>query len=220
MFGGQAAGDLVAPCRWSQCLRIRLSFNANASRRSSPRGGRGGSARSPSTTMPACWSGRQRRSAGWRGRSPPRTSFGLAASWRWRAGPRRPGASMCRFSRDSIDSFKPQGGRDRNGVWRQAGVPGRRVQRVSSCGRRLAGAAAAATPERVGEFFDFMKLRIATAPKYSPAARDYALFRTLYHGGLRSDEAALLEIPDVHFNRGPFGKLQVRFGEGAHTSGP
>jgi len=99
-------------------------------------------------------------------------------------------------------------------------VPGRRVQRVSSCGRRLAGAAAAATPERVGEFFDFMKLRIATAPKYSPAARDYALFRTLYHGGLRSDEAALLEIPDVHFNRGPFGKLQVRFGEGAHTSGP
>jgi integrase/recombinase XerD len=55
-----------------------------------------------------------------------------------------------------------------------------------------------------------MKLRIATARTYSPAARDYALFRTLYHGGLRSDEAALLDIPDVHFNRGPFGKLHVR----------
>jgi integrase/recombinase XerD len=76
------------------------------------------------------------------------------------------------------------------------------------------------TPERVVEFFEFMKARIATARKYAPAARDYALFRTLYHGGLRSEEAALLEVPDVHFGRGPFGKLHVRFGKGAHTSGP
>ncbi|MFE7314310.1 hypothetical protein ACFU7T_14715 [Streptomyces sp. NPDC057555] len=35
------------------------------------------------------------------------------------------------------------------------------------------------TPEQVAEFFDFMKQRIATARKYGPAARDYALFRTL-----------------------------------------
>lgn len=76
------------------------------------------------------------------------------------------------------------------------------------------------TPERIGEFFDFLKGRIATARKYAPAARDYAMFRTLYHAGLRSEEAALLEIPDVHFNRGPFGKLHVRFGKGARTSGP
>jgi len=76
------------------------------------------------------------------------------------------------------------------------------------------------TPERFAEFFEFMKARIATARKYAPAARDYALFRTLYHGGLRSEEAALLEVPDVHFGRGPFGKLHVRFGKGAHTSGP
>jgi integrase/recombinase XerD len=76
------------------------------------------------------------------------------------------------------------------------------------------------TPERVGEFFEFLKTRIVSARKYAPAARDYALFRTLYHAGLRSEEAALLEIPDVHFNRGPFGKLHVRFGKGARTSGP
>ncbi len=76
------------------------------------------------------------------------------------------------------------------------------------------------TPERVVEFFEFMKARIATARKYAPGARDYVLFRTLYHGGLRSEEAALLEVPDVHFGRGPFGKLHVRFGRGAHTSGP
>jgi integrase len=57
------------------------------------------------------------------------------------------------------------------------------------------------TPERVSEFFDFLKVRIATARKYGPAARDYALFRTLYHAGLRADEAAQLERPDVHFGR-------------------
>jgi len=76
------------------------------------------------------------------------------------------------------------------------------------------------TPERVSEFFEFLKTRIATARKYAPAARDYALFRTLYHAGLRSEEAALLERCDVHFDRGPFGKLHVRFGKGARTSGP
>ncbi|MDQ0305595.1 site-specific recombinase XerD [Kitasatospora herbaricolor] len=76
------------------------------------------------------------------------------------------------------------------------------------------------TPERVEEFFEFLKQRIATARKYAPAARDYALFRTLYHAGLRSEEASLLEKPDAHFSRGPFGKLHVRFGKGAHTSGP
>jgi integrase/recombinase XerD len=76
------------------------------------------------------------------------------------------------------------------------------------------------TPERVAEFFEFLKGRIATARKYAPAARDYALFRTLYHAGLRSDEASMLDVPDVHFGRGPFGKLHVRFGKAARTSGP
>ena len=77
------------------------------------------------------------------------------------------------------------------------------------------------TPERVAEFFEFLKARIATARKYAPAARDYALFRTLYHAGLRAEEAcAAGASPDVHFGRGPFGKLHVRFGKGSHTSGP
>ena len=30
----------------------------------------------------------------------------------------------------------------------------------------------------------------------------------------------MLERPDVHFTRGPFGKLHVRYGKAAHTSGP
>jgi site-specific recombinase XerD len=75
-------------------------------------------------------------------------------------------------------------------------------------------------PERLEEFFAFARAQIAVARKYRTAARDYVLFRTLYHAGLRSDEAARLEVSDVHLDRGPFGKLHVRFGKGARTSGP
>lgn len=82
------------------------------------------------------------------------------------------------------------------------------------------GVAPPPTPERVGAFFDFLRARVGTARKYAPAARDYAMFRTLYHAGLRADEAARLDRSDVHFTRGPFGKLHVRFGKAARTSGP
>lgn len=76
------------------------------------------------------------------------------------------------------------------------------------------------SPERCEEFFAFCKERVATARKYSVAGRDYALFRTLYLAGLRADEAASLDRADLHFDRGPFGKIHVRFGKGAKTSGP
>ena len=75
-------------------------------------------------------------------------------------------------------------------------------------------------PERVAAFFEYLKGRIATSRKYAPAARDYALFRILYHAGLRSEEVVMLDRCDVHFGRGPFGKLHVRFGKGAKGSGP
>jgi integrase/recombinase XerD len=76
------------------------------------------------------------------------------------------------------------------------------------------------TPERCEEFFGFCRERVASARKYSVAGRDYALFRTLYLAGLRADEAASLDRADLHFARGPFGKIHVRFGKAARTSGP
>jgi integrase/recombinase XerD len=76
------------------------------------------------------------------------------------------------------------------------------------------------TPKRMEGFFAFLRDRIATSRKFGPAGRDYALFRTLYHAGLRADEAASLELADLHFDRGPFGKIHVRFGKGARGSGP
>ena len=75
-------------------------------------------------------------------------------------------------------------------------------------------------PERLEDFFGFLRERIAGARKYAAAGRDYALFRSLYLAGLRADEAAMMDRSDVHFSRGPFGKLHVRFGKGAKTSGP
>ncbi len=76
------------------------------------------------------------------------------------------------------------------------------------------------TPERMEEFFAFLRGRMDGARKWTTAARDYALFRILYHAGLRSAEAAALEIRDLHFDRGPFGKIHVRLGKAAKGSGP
>lgn len=69
------------------------------------------------------------------------------------------------------------------------------------CRRRLpSGSRGSSTSSRPG----------SPPPPSTPAARDYALFRTLYHAGLRSEEASPLDRPDVHFGRGPFGKPHVR----------
>lgn len=89
--------------------------------------------------------------------------------------------------------------------------------------RHVTNDAAAATPpptaQRLEEFFDFLRQRVGTARKYAAAARDYALFRALYLAGLRADEAASLDRTDLHFGRGPFGKIHVRFGKGARRRG-
>ncbi len=73
---------------------------------------------------------------------------------------------------------------------------------------------------RLDRFFTFLRERVATARKYRVAGRDYALYRTIYHAGLRAEETASLSASDVHFERGPFGKLHVRNGKGARGSGP
>jgi integrase/recombinase XerD len=91
-------------------------------------------------------------------------------------------------------------------------------------GRHVVDAAALTrtppTPARMKAFFAFLRGRLEATRKWAPLARDYAMFRTLYHAGLRSGEAVALEIRDVHFDRGPFGKLHVRAGKATKGSGP
>jgi len=76
------------------------------------------------------------------------------------------------------------------------------------------------TAARVEGFFAFLRQRVATARVFAAAGRDYALYRTLYHAGLRAEEAVALDVADLHFDRGPFGKIHVRFGKAARGSGP
>jgi len=76
------------------------------------------------------------------------------------------------------------------------------------------------TPQRLDEFFAFLRDRVGAARVFAAAGRDYALFRTLYHGGLRSEESVMLDVADLHFSRGPFGKVHVRFGKATKGSGP
>jgi integrase/recombinase XerD len=72
------------------------------------------------------------------------------------------------------------------------------------------------TVERVDAFFEFLRERLESARKRAPAARDYALFRTLYHAGLRAQEGAALEIRDVHSTAGHSGSCTSGWGR-AHA---
>ena len=76
------------------------------------------------------------------------------------------------------------------------------------------------SPERVSEFFEFLRPGSPRPASTRPRPGITRCSARLYHAGLRSDEAALLDRPDVHFGLGPFGKLHVRFGKAARTSGP
>ncbi|MFF8513368.1 tyrosine-type recombinase/integrase [Streptomyces sp. NPDC015492] len=74
--------------------------------------------------------------------------------------------------------------------------------------------------ERLDVFFAFARSRVAVAADYRAAARDYAMLRTPYLSGVRVGELVRLDQTDVHPGRGRSGKLHVRFGKAANTSGP
>ncbi|WP_411107671.1 tyrosine-type recombinase/integrase [Streptomyces sp. cmx-4-9] len=74
--------------------------------------------------------------------------------------------------------------------------------------------------ERLQAFFSFVRSQVAVASDYRVMARDYALLRTPYHSAVRVSELVRLDQADVHPNLGPSGKLHVRFGKAANTSGP
>ncbi|MDQ4144819.1 MAG: hypothetical protein M3198_13990 [Actinomycetota bacterium] len=76
------------------------------------------------------------------------------------------------------------------------------------------------TPERMEEFFALLRARIATARKFASAGRDYALFRTLYHAGVRADEAATLELADLISSEARSARAMCASARGAKGSGP
>jgi len=78
-------------------------------------------------------------------------------------------------------------------------------------------------PPRSGEIetlFRGWAEEMATCRKYAPTARNYTVARLLTEVGLRVNEARRLDLDDIKWDLGPFGKLHVRHGKGSRGSGP
>jgi site-specific recombinase XerD len=76
------------------------------------------------------------------------------------------------------------------------------------------------TAEQVTRLFTGWRQELATCRKFAPAARNYAACRLMADVGLRVNETCKLDLPDIKWDLGRFGKLHVRLGKGARGSGP
>lgn len=61
---------------------------------------------------------------------------------------------------------------------------------------------------------------LATCRKFAPTARNYTASELMSQVGLRVSEACKLDLTDIKWDLGRFGKLHVRHGKGARGSGP
>ncbi len=73
---------------------------------------------------------------------------------------------------------------------------------------------------QVGMLFAGWRGELAECRKFAPAARNYAAARLMAETGLRVNEACQLDLDDVKWDLGRFGKIHVRIGKGARGSGP
>ena len=72
----------------------------------------------------------------------------------------------------------------------------------------------------VGQLFAGWREELASCRKFAPAARNYAVARLAADVGLRVNEARMLDLDDVRWELGRFGKLNVRHGKGSRRRGP
>ena len=72
----------------------------------------------------------------------------------------------------------------------------------------------------IEQLFAGWRGELATCRKFAPAARNYAAARLAADVGLRINEARLLDLDDVRWELGRFGKLNVRHGKGSRRRGP
>ncbi|ORB82241.1 recombinase [Mycobacterium persicum] len=76
------------------------------------------------------------------------------------------------------------------------------------------------TVEEIERLFTGWRGELATCRKFAPAARNYAVARLAADVGLRINEARMLNLDDVRWELGRFGKLNVRHGKGSRRKGP
>ena len=74
--------------------------------------------------------------------------------------------------------------------------------------------------EEVARLFTGWAGELATCRKFAPTARNYAAARLMAEIGLRANEVRRLDLADVKWELGPFGKVHVRYGKGSRGSGP
>jgi hypothetical protein len=72
----------------------------------------------------------------------------------------------------------------------------------------------------VGQLFAGWREDLSSCRKFAPAARSYAVARLEADVGLRINEARMLDLDDVRWELGRFGKLNVRHGKGHGGVGP
>ncbi|MDX2939180.1 site-specific integrase [Streptomyces ipomoeae] len=75
------------------------------------------------------------------------------------------------------------------------------------------------TPE-VGRLFTGWGGELVTCRKFAPTARNYTAAKLMSQVGLRVSEACGLDLDDIKWHLGRFGKLHVRLGKGARGPGP
>jgi len=76
------------------------------------------------------------------------------------------------------------------------------------------------TAAQVAKLFAGWREELASCRKFAPSARNYTACRLLAEVGLRVNEACNLDLADIKWELGRFGKLHVRHGKGARGSGP
>ncbi|WP_344587553.1 site-specific integrase [Actinomadura vinacea] len=73
---------------------------------------------------------------------------------------------------------------------------------------------------QVDRLFAGWRADLAVCRKFAPTARNYAAARLMADVGLRVNEVRRLDLADVKWELGRFGKLHVRHGKGSRGSGP
>lgn len=74
--------------------------------------------------------------------------------------------------------------------------------------------------DEVEQLFAGWREELVACRKFAPAARNYAVARLATDVGLRINEARMLDLDDVRWELGRFGKLNVRHGKGSRRKGP
>src|SRR6478609_3973615 len=87
-------------------------------------------------------------------------------------------------------------------------------------GRKQAALRIPPTDAEVAALFAGWREELLTCRKFAPTARNFVAAKLISEVGLRVNEVRSLDLADVKWELGRFGKLHVRVGKGARGSGP